>query len=336
MKMKRSKKLITMLALLAILAVICYAVTLIPNNDGKDDDKVTEYSAVSLDVTTVTAISVTNESGDFDFIKKNDTWVLDTENAPDIDTKLIQSMAQTISAVTAHNRIENVTDDKLSDYGLGKGNADIIVTLTTTGGDMVCEIGDYNSIADEYYFRCYADASTVYTAGSALRETFIFSTEDIIQKATMPDINSESITAVSIGDTTYTQVKTENGAASSDEENEKYLYSATVTKNGETTDASYADYEVIASGISALTLDYEAFTDVESTDYGFDTPRIMTVYYDEQRDITADGASGGYIIENKEYSLYIGVQDGNVYAKTSLDSRVVYSLSADFITEYFN
>lgn len=341
MKLKRSKKLLILLSVLVLLALLCYGVTLIPNDSESDgeNDGGEEYSVTSIASDDISSVTVKNTSGEFDFERKDGKWILATENAPELDSELIESMAQTISSAVGHNMLEGISDDRLADYGLDADSVDMTVVIGTTDGEIVCSFGDYNSIAGEYYFLSSEQSGIVFTVESSAREAFVFDMEDIIVKEELPEIESESITSVSVGDITYTQIKTKNedyGADSdSDEETPEYLYSATVKSGDETIDVSYADYEAIASGVSQAELEYEAFTDVDNTEYGFESPYLMTICYTEKKEITADGASGGYIEEAKAYSLYIGVEDGVVYAKTSLDSRVVYTLDADFVIEYF-
>ena len=335
--MKRFKRLILMLCILAVLVAAGVAVSVL---GGKEDEEnapaVTEYILTDFDAGDITRLDVTYGENEFSFQKENGEWVLDTPDAPKIDGELIDAAATTVSALKGHNKMTDVSTGRLSDYGLAR--PEITVTVTLPSMSVTLLFGNYNGTAGEFYFASEDDKGTVYTVESSVRETFALDYGSLIVKDELPETESESITSVALGNVRFESVKTpkEDAEIGSDEkEHDKYYYTAKKVTGESSEDISYADFERIAGGISEIKLEYADFVDAGSTEYGFDDPKILTVGYSERKKLESDGAQGGYIDVPHEYTVYIGISGDTIYAKTSEASRVIYRLNADFITEYF-
>lgn len=335
--MKRSKRLVLMLCILAVLVAVGAAVSVLGGKEDEDPaPAVTEYTLTDFDAGDITRFDVTHGENEFSFQKENGEWVLDTPNAPKIDGELIDAAATTVSTLKGHNKMTDVSTERLSDYGLAR--PEITVTVTLPSRSVTLLFGNYNGTAGEYYFASEDDQSTVYTVESSVRETFALDYGSLIVKDVLPETESESITSVALGNVRFESVKTpkEDAEIGSDEnEHDKYYYSAKKFMGESSEDISYADFERIAGGISGMKLEYADFVDAGSTEYGFDDPKILTVGYSERKKLESDGAQGGYIDVPHEYTVYIGISEGTIYAKTSEASRVIYKLNADFVTEYF-
>lgn len=335
--MKRSKRLVLMLCLLAVLVAVGAAVSVLGGKDGEDTaHAVTEYTLTDFDAGDIARLDVTHGENEFSFQKENGEWVLVTTDAPKIDGELIDAAATKVSALKGHNKMTDVSTERLTDYGLAR--PEITVTVTLPSRSVTLLFGNYNGTAGECYFASEDDRSTVYTVESSVRETFALDYGSLTVKDELPKTEIESITSVSLGNVRYESVKTpkEDAEIGSDEnEHDKYYYSAKKITGEGSEDISYADFERIASGISEMKLEYADFVDAGSTEYGFDDPKILIVGYSERKKLEGDGAQGGYIDVPHEYTVYIGMSVDTIYAKTSEASRVIYKLNADFITEYF-
>ncbi|MBQ8207765.1 MAG: DUF4340 domain-containing protein [Clostridia bacterium] len=338
--MKRSAKLIIMLGILAVLivgAVIQKQFFPAENDSDYTDDgsSVIAYAANDVVLENVTALSYEKDSAKLSFKKSGEEWVLDEENAPDIDSELVHAMATAISGLSGANRMEDVPKEKLADYGLDAPA--LKVTVSEDDKVRTFLFGDYNKTAKEYYFCDEAIPSLVFTVVSSSYEAFDYVIDDLIVHGTLPEIAAENITGFSFknadGETVIKSIKTPT-----DENEEGYTYSAEITKNGVTEEYSYADFYKAAEAVAEWNIDEFITSDASKTsEYGFETPSVLTVNYTERKEIEAEGASGGYIDTEKTYSLILGTADGEgcYYVKTEEDSRLIYKLSTAVFSEIF-
>ncbi len=338
--MKRHIKLIVMLGVLVVLiAGALIQKQFFPaeiESDYADDGASTlRYAANDVSADNITAFSYEYQGETVSFVLSEGGWTLEGENAPATDSELITAMAVAIACPSGSNKLENVSPEKLADYGLDA--PEIKVTVSEGDKKQAFLFGDYNSIADEYYFCSEESPETVYTVSSSAREAFAYTLEDLLVYDTLAEIEADSVTSVSMSDsekeTVISSVKTPT------EENEDgYTYSAQRTENGETTDYSYADFYRLAEAIGTWNIDEFVTCDADAdTSYGFDAPKTLTVNYTVQKSIEATGSSGGYITTEESFSLILGSKDeeGFYYCKTNEASPMIYKLSSKVFSEIF-
>lgn len=326
-----------MLALLAVLVAACAIVSILSDKrSGEAVPETIEYSLTDFSKDEITHLDIVFGDREFSFGKENDEWVLDTANAPKIDGELVDAASETASALKGHNKMTGVSAERLSDYGLE--NPKIKITVTLPSRSYTFLFGNYNGTAEEYYFTSEDDKTVVYTVESSSREAFALDYANLIVADELPETESESITSVALDDVRYESVKTpkEDAEIGSDEdEHDKYYYSSKKIIGENSEEVSYADFERIASGVSEMKLEYADFVDTGNTEYGFESSKTLTVCYSERKKLESDGAHGGYIDVPHEYTLYISIYNDTIYAKTDENSKVIYKVNADFITEYF-
>ena len=338
--MKRSAKLFVMLGVLCVLVGAVLLQKLVfpaENEDGDTDSDASSVTYAANDVISenVTAISYEKDGVLLSFKKNGDTWVLDEENAPNIDSELVSAMVVAISSPAASYRFEGIASDKLAQYGLDEPAIRVSVSEGTKTRTFI--FGEYNKTAEEYYFCDEADKSLVHTVISSSYEAFAYTLEDLIIYDTLPEISADSVTAFTLegtdGKITVTAIKTP-----SDENELGYEFSAELERDGEKEEYSYADFYRMASAVEEWNIDeFVTFDASKSSEYGFDTPALLTVSYTERNEIEAEGASGGYIETEKSFTLVLGGtdEDGYSYVKTDADSRLIYKLSSNVFSEIF-
>lgn len=337
--MKRSAKLFIMFGILAVLAAgAVVQKRFFPaenESDYSEDGSSAAYAANDVVSENVTAISYERDGEALAFRKIADSWILDQDNAPDIDSETVSAMAAAVSSPAGANRMENVPKEKLSDYGLDKPS--LRVTVSEGSKTRTFLFGSYNKTAKEYYFCDEADSSLVYTVVSSSYEAFNYTLDDMLVHEKVPQIPAEDISEIRIagseGEIFIRSIKTPT------EENEDgYTYSAEIVRNGTAEEYSYADFYKAAEEVSKWNIDEFITSDAsKASEYGFDSPAVLTVKYTERKEIEAEGASGGYIDTEKEFSLFLGAkdEDGCYYVKTDKDSRLIYKLSTAVFSELF-
>ncbi len=338
--MKRSAKLILMLGILAVLIIgaVIQGVFFPAEQDAdysEDGASTVKYAANDVVAENVTAFSYESGETALSFKKNEEAWVLDEENAPAIDGDLISAMVTAVSSPAGSNKMENVSSESLSAYGLEASALSVTVYEGTRVRTYL--FGDYNKTAKEYYFCDKAIPDTVYTVPSSSFEAFSYTLEELIVHEKLPEIAADSITSVSLensdGKTVITAVKTPT------EENEEgYEFSAVIENNGSEEEYSYAELYRMAEEIAAWNIDeFVTLVDTEPSEYGFDSPSLLTVNYTERKEIEAEGTSGGYIDTENTFTLVLGKadEDGKYFVKTSEDSRLIYKISTGIFTEIF-
>lgn len=293
------------------------------------------YAANDVVLENVTALSYEREGVTLSFKKIEEIWVLDEENAPNVDPELVHAMATAISGLSGANRMENVAEDKLAQYGLVEPS--LKVTVSEGAKVRTYIFGDYNKTAKEYYFCNEADKSLVFTVVSSSYEAFDHTLADLLVFDTLPEIAAENITAFTFADSGG-EIAIKSIKTPTDENEEGYTYSAEITQNGVTEEYSYADFYRLAEAVAEWNIDEFITADASaSVEYGFDSPRTLTVSYTERMAIEAEGASGGYIDTEKEYTLVLGgvADDGCYYVKVDEGSRMIYKISSPVFSEFF-
>ncbi len=150
-------------------------------NKVKDEEASTDsYEVLTLDESTINEINIVtttdSDTATLDLVKKDDTWVLSSDESQNIDQDLVTTMLDTVNDVTANNEITDVTD--FDQYGLETPCK--VITLTAEDGTTtVINIGDYSSSASRYYARI-GDNATVYLVASTLNSAFDKSEDDLI------------------------------------------------------------------------------------------------------------------------------------------------------------
>lgn len=143
--MKRSKKLI---ALLAVLLVLCVGTVLLTRMEEKRE-QITATGELVLEVPADSVQSLKWETGEtaLSFRKAEGTWLYEEDEAFPVDGDKIEEMLELFSAFGVSFVIEDVTDD--SAYGLDEPVCTI--EFATEDRTYTVKLGDYSSMDQERY-----------------------------------------------------------------------------------------------------------------------------------------------------------------------------------------
>lgn len=176
--MKKQK--IQMLALLAVVALLCAAYAGIryynKNQEKKEEEaeKAETISVTDLEVSDIIKFSYQLEGQQLSFTKEGDEWKYDGDTSLDMDEDAIETMLSKAVNVTAE---EAVTEyENLEDFGLE--NPSNTIMLATEEGETILYVGNQNEIMNQYYLKT-ADSDTIYLVGSAVATGFDKSIEEL-------------------------------------------------------------------------------------------------------------------------------------------------------------
>ncbi len=330
--MKRSKKLIVMLSVLAVLVLaLLLQAKLFPKGDGiltDDEDSIFKVSDIAAE--SVKELSYVSEGTVLAFEKSDDgKWLLTGENSPEIDSELVESMANAITSAESEHVMGDISKEEISEYGLDEPA--LLVKISDGTGTYTYQFGSYNEFAEKYYLSNKDIPDVVYTVESSVYEAFGYTLEELVIKDTLPEIEADSILSISFGSVIS------KSETPTDENEEGKNYSAYITKDGAVSEYSYADFYMLCEEISEWNID-ELVSLSSHSSFDILNPVEFTVKYTERQEIDAEGASGGYIDTEKSFTLLLGekAEDGRFYCKTKAESPLVYKLSITDIEKYFN
>lgn len=191
--MKRKKKMILLMGLLAVL-LIGYGLL-----DRMGSTTVVSETEVSLPLwqedKAVSALSWTRDGEAFSFTRGESVWMKADDDAFPVNQTAIDNLAKKISELTAVRELTDVT--RPEDYGL----ADPAFTVTVKdedGNETVYAMGDQTPFEDGYYLSV-SGSESIYVISSSLETAF---SKTLTQLASMESIpEAENVTRMTVGDT---------------------------------------------------------------------------------------------------------------------------------------
>ena len=322
---KQSKTLIA----LAAVVVVCAAgyVGLRTWNQSQSEVDETVYITQLSDPT---ALSVTNQYGDFSFTKGEEGWTRDDDSDFPTDQDALDDLAGQAGKLAAVRTISDPED--LTSYGLDAPTME--VNLTDEDGTQVKLLIGSTADSGDYYAK--VDGSdTVYTIASTLPTALDIQVDELIAQAEFPSISEDNIQSVTwtSGESTVTLVKEETESepaedSSSDSSADTSSDSSTDSSQEETTIVWKVDGQTVSEDnttfISLMAqLSELAFSDCYDyhkqaqarTDCGLDTPvGVLTVVYtdgDEEKTMTltlgalAEGGDSYYAMLDDDPIIYL-------------------------------
>lgn len=305
--MKRSVKLVLMLAVLAIAS----ASLLLTRNAQQQSAIVSEeegrFALTEYAAEDVAGLSWTNDEESYHFIKEDDKWSNADNTSFPTNQESIQSLANSIVDLEGTRRMEDVQSPE--DYGLGKDAFSLRVEWTD-GSETTYVMGNSTPFDDGYYLQLDDDTATIYTIESDLSWSFDVSLASLAELEAIPQ--PESVTRVVIGadlDATRQESSvtlnpnqhwydTESGEALQDD-----LIDALSGNIQEIAWSSLVEVDATGEQLASWNLDGTSAT-------------ALTLY---------DG-------DDAALSMMIGATDdnGDYYAKLA-DSNMVYNVAADSV-----
>lgn len=294
--MKRSAKLITLIAVFAVLAGV-YAITARLADDENNSQNEISVSNITMD--NLNKISVSGYGDGISLIKSGDDWKYDGDDKYPVNQVLAVSLAQKLTSLTATSKIDN--PQNLSDYGLDSPDKKITAGLTD-GSVLTLETGDINAVTQELYLK--SSDGCVYLVSASFGESFNVTKDSLLQKEIIPYVTPKEV-SITTQDASLTISKDEND----------------VWRAGDAVLDTQKALELASALASASWLDcvsYNASED-ELAAAGFAAP-VATIY------VKGD--------DDRDFKMIFGDEaNGVIFAKFE-NSSMFYTVDAQ-ITEHF-
>lgn len=305
--MKRGKKFLVLLAVLAILAGGAAAVPLLTPDTQQPEETQPAVTVFALDPEQLTQISWTVEEETLTFGFKDGAWYNVLDAAFPTDGTLLEEMKGVLTEITAKKTIE--TPEALENYGL----LHPVCTVNVTAGDVTGQllIGDKSAVDGLRYMatgdgKVYMVENTVYTC-------FQYGLYDLVMPETIPAMEGVISLNVTAGEQNLTLEYRENsGAAYSSH----YTWFAREGDTLRTMDTELT--ESFLAGVTGLTWDacvaHNADTAALET-YGLAEPAVTVALRYGRTGETPE----------QKFSVEMGLTEAGSYARLP-GSRMVYEI----------
>lgn len=307
-----SKRNIIILAVaVVVLIASLLAVTFLWKDDEPTDEGSTFESIEAFTVSkdTITAIDIKTEAESFGFIKKDDAWVLKSDETVKLKSSSVDYLATDISGIYAKSCVEENSTD-IKKYGLEEPTGEFAVTLDD-GSVKTLYLGKKDPVSGCYYFKT-ADSNAVYAVYESKGESLLKPLSEYRDTNILEvDTSNLSLFKMVKGGTVLTLERTvtegEDGSTG-----EQWHMSSPMNKDCDNEPIS----NNITSKISYVTV--KDFIDAGDERYG-----VSGVNSPEAAVTLTDG-------DGKTQTIYVGKADGqNRYVKT--EGRV-YLIDGDSVS----
>lgn len=317
------KKSVRLIIIVMIVAALAAAYILVLNINKKSvAEETTAAETITIDTYDADSIKkITVESGEnsFEFEYTGGKWVYGGDPEYPLRQSAVKTMVTAIADVTAVTEI-NPEAGELADYGLEAPQI-VIKAVDDNGEEHVYNIGDLNSFNGNYYLNA-SDRANIWMVKPEFYNSFNITVPSITENDTVPKIESDNATDITIGEKVYTY----------SEEDESW-------NDGSGRDGATVSEEAagIINELNALTFTelagYGADTDEELAEYGLDEASrtvIAVDYYQEQTIEGDDGTSASTVRTDHKSSYCVSIAADGISAYVMLkDSNLVYRISAD-------
>lgn len=280
--MKKGKRLLILLAVVAVFGVGAYLLNLNTQKQeaAQEAEDNTEKTVLFTSTADDTAKLAYTYNGDtLSFVKKDDSWVYEPRESFPLDTSAVDSMLSDLESVSAERTVSETSEDE-AEYGLD--SPAMIITLTENDGTAKqISIGDKNSVTGDYY-ATVASKDGIYTISSDLYNAFDVTLMDLVTDEDYPTISADNVTAIDWDDGTDAKTLTHlaDGSASA--------YSSAFTWFQKQADGALqaVNDDTVSTFLDAATgITYEgtaADTKNDLSAYGLDNPLLtVTLHYTE-------------------------------------------------------
>ena len=281
--MKRGKRLLILLAIVAVFGVGAYLLNL----NAKQQEAAKTASTEAAKTTLINAtedqaekLSFTHEGQAIDLAKENGAWVYEPRESFALNTSKVTELFTGLKDVESVRTVENASTDS-SEYGLKEPAVAITVT-NTDGTTQKISIGDKNSVTGNYYVAVDGKPG-VYTISEDLYNTFNVGLMDLLTPESYPTIEADSVTGVewSNGDETTLLTHKPDGDPSTYSSNFKWFENG---EDGKTLTPVNADaVDTFLKAATGITYDNTVSDNKdELATYGLDQPSLsVTLHYTE-------------------------------------------------------
>lgn len=330
MSSRKKKNTITLVSLLAAMAllIVGYALLVDYNKEQEEKEAAKEdefYVLSNQEEDAFTNIAVTVGDTSFELVYEGDTWYLSGDDEFPLDQTKAGAMADNLESLTSEQLVIESPED-LAEYGLDQP-AITVVGTTSFGDTVTIAFGDELAAGSGYYSMVNGEEK-VYVLTSTIRSKYDMSMTDLLAVEDTPDIDDTLITGVKVVSDTFpsfTLLYDENNATDYSGQNLYPWYISDVypeNVNADTTAVNDMLTNYTTFSLSSC-VDYKK---ENLGEYGLASPKTaLSVWYREEEDADV-----------LEYTLYVGNQneDGNYYVRPE-DSDCTYIMTASNISKKF-
>ena len=269
--MKQSKKLVSMLVVLAV--VLVATVFVLTYEEKKEEIKNSGETILQIAKDDVTGIAWKNENNELSF-SKEEKWVYDGDDAFPVDADKLTALLHSFEELNASFEIENV--DHYGQYGLE--NPEYSITLDTKDKTYEIRLGDFSSMDSERYISI-GDGS-VYLVADDPAEDFDIALDDLMEHDVIPEI--EDATELAFTGMENYSICLEETSITYDEED---LYYA--DRNGKKEAVDSEKIEAYLNTIKNLSLtNYKTYAAEEGDleEYGLNNPELTITVKNREED----------------------------------------------------
>lgn len=305
--MKRIRKILILLAVLAVISITAYNVS--KYEERKEQIKNSNEVVLSVEKENVVSLSWEYDSTSLAF-HNSEGWLYDNDEFFPVDEEEINSLLDIFGSFEAAFIIENVED--YSQYGLDE--PECTINFATSDTEYKITLGDYSTMDSKRYVSI--GDGNVYLASEDPLDTFKRTLKDMIKNDEVPKfstVNNISFSGLENYEIYYAE---ENRFTYCDDD----IYFT--DKDSETLSLDTSKVKSYLSSLSYLNIiDYVTYnaTEDELTKYGFDEPEL-TVNIDYAT-TDEDGNEN-----NTVFKIYISTVDEASYIRLN-DSQIIYNLS---------
>ena len=317
----KNKKTITLISLIAALAVLLCAWLVLKNYNASNTQEETEETDTSVYIIPaslkedVMSIDFTTENGAFSFERDEDgVWVYNSDENFPLDQTRPNSMATTLADFKADRLVENGDEES---FGFDAPSVTLKATFSD-GTELDVVFGNANDFYNgDYYIRDNSNGK-VYLIGSSAKISFDVTEKSLLSADTFPtDIKAENITSITVTDETGKDTGTN-----------------VITDEEGITALSDLFFDL---SFSAERATYTADKGPEGFGLTEDGAKL-TVSYKKENSITAEDGTESTAYTDEEYVILFGSSyesdsGSRMYYYSIPNSRLAYSVSSDTYEE---
>ena len=176
-----------LLALLAVLAVLCGGYFVVTNMTQKEAVIETggSFEVAGLTPDEITSMAWQNGDETIRLVRADGVWSLDGEANFPLKQDVADELASDIAALEATHTVTGGAD--AADYGLDEPS--FTVTVENDSGDtLVYRMGAKNDVTGEYYLR-FSENDAIYTIATSLAATFDYNRASLLDAPVIPSLD---------------------------------------------------------------------------------------------------------------------------------------------------
>ena len=192
--MKRSRKMLLLLAVLAVFAGGYAVVSRISSQETTTvSEQVGSFALLDTQADGITAVSWTDGEETVAFERRDGAWVKTGDESFPVNQEALDALARRAAALTATRELTDVSER--GDYGLDEP----VFTLTVTvdgGGSIAIAQGDGTPFEDGYYVSV-TGRDAIYTVSDPLEDSFRLTLGETVQMESIPE--ADTVMRVTVG-----------------------------------------------------------------------------------------------------------------------------------------